>query len=973
MADNMIDKRRTRVAMDEEDLALCIDYFSETEQRDPTVTELGITGTYWSEKVRHTTLNTVINSVISEDPMMERAYVDYLAMRKDLGQNVPVTLNDILNITGRLFMREAMSDRIDMTEDGEATVMISVEVDGETEPWLLTFSDKITGRAYPYAAMRVTGSADPISAETGTAEAAGEASEKYRRAGVPVGITEEVYHQGYGPARMEADVVLSAAPAVNVRRERPAPGDLVLLLGAPEEHRLQRFFRSSTASRMVKSWKAIDENGVWAAVSRLADGIMINMDAIGDDNYLMACVVAAENEKMFRYFAAEEDITCTKVAAVSSYPRLVINQGGQSIADIEREFLDSKGREKRIDIAVKAPGNWQETCMYEEGRGFLNSMRALAQDVRSCSRRGLTDRFDHSVGTSTVMMPLGGSNRFTPAQAMVHRLPVDNGSTEDCTFMSFGFEPYISEVSPYHGSYFAVIESVAKLIASGASTEDVFLTFREHYGLPGSDPVKWGRLLASALGAFEAQRGLGLASAGSRESMCGIAAGRITPPSLVSFAVTTGRADSAISPEFKKAGHRVVYLRPYTEYDVPQTDSLIRLWSRASEMISSGDAVAAYTPGAGGIAEAVMKMCFGNGIGFQYAIDDLKSIFSYSYGSLILELSDEAEIEDDEPGIVFLGYTCAEQSISFDGETAGLGELLMLYEGKLDSVFPVNVDNKAGTIAPVSYSARSWHTPVFKRSTPKVLIPVFPGTTGEYDSMRAVTEAGASADYFVIRENGEGAFEDSAARFADAIREYQIMMLPGCDFDKAAAFFRSDAAKEGVETFLSRQDGLICGFGSGARLLAELGLVPHGKICDKEPGAPEFMENTIGTHKSGIVRVRIASDKSPWLRFSRVGEIFQMPASFSYGKFSATEDMLRHLAGSGQIATQYVDADDRVSGDVRFNPGGSMLAAEAVTSPDGRVYAGMGRADRCASGLYRNVPGSYKLDLFENAVRYFKK
>ncbi len=1077
------------LAMDEDDLGMCVDYFRDVEQRDPTITELRVIDTYWSDHCRHTTFNTVIDSVTFEDKLLEKAYRDYLAVRKSLGRNKPVTLMDIATIAVKHLKREGKLEKLDESEEINAcTVMINVEVDGENEPWLLLFKnethnhpteiepfggaatclggcirDPLSGRAYAYSAMRVTGAADPLQpvAETMpgklpqrsiTTAAAKGYSSYGTQIGLATGMEDEIYHPGYAAKRMEVGAVMAAAPAVNVRRERPAPGDIVMLLGgstgrdgiggatgsskahdahsvetcgaevqkgnAPEERKIQRLFRNGVATRIIKRCNDFGAGGVSVAIGELAAGLDIDLDAvpkkydgldgtelaISESQERMACVIDAENERLFKLLASEENLQCVKVATVTEEPRLVMRWNGKKITDISREFLDTNGADKHIDVAPEVPGRWGSTSMYKEARSFTAAMNNLAQDLNVCSKRGLSERFDSTVGAGTVLMPFGGRNQITPIQAMAHKIPLEKGNTDDCSLMAWGYNPYLASASPYHGAYLAVVESVAKLIATGASFNDVYLSFQEYFGAPGSDPAKWGKPFAALLGAFEAQMHLGIGAIGGKDSMSGSFEDLDVPPTLISFAVTMSKNENIVSPEFKKAGHRVVVLKPYLEEDqkgvgrdLPNPDSLIALWNKASELIASGKAVSAYTPGIGGMAEAVMKMTFGNGIGFRYDFDEkagektgtgrayrvraLEEIFGYSYGSMILELEDDAEVRGDGFETGTLGYTAEDQTITFGTEKLAMSDLLMLYEGKLESVFPSIADYKGPSIENINYKARSWHAPVFKRAEPKVLIPVFPGTNCEYESARAFREAGAVPEIMVMRNRTSDEIGLSVESFAKALKDAQMVFIPGGfsggdEPDGSAkfitAFFRNEAIKEGVTELLEKNDGLMCGICNGFQALIKLGLVPYGKITEADEKSPTLTYNTLGAHQSKIVRVRVASDKSPWLRGCKIGEIFSVPVSHGEGRLIADEEVLRHLAGSGQIATQYADLNGNATGDIRFDPNGSYMAVEGMTSPDGRVFGKMGHAERIGKGLYKNVEGNYDMKMFENAVRYFK-
>jgi len=940
--------------------------------------------------------DAAISSVTFEDRLLEKAYRDYLEVRKDLGRNTPVTLSDIAGIAARYLKREGRLDKLsEAGSPGFCSVMINAEVDGEKEPWLLFFGsgmDKgLTGirpaegaascfegcvrealseRAYPYAAMRLSGAADPLQPAADTLqdrlpqrkEAAGTAegsSHFANTSGIATGMVDEIYHPGFAAKRLEAYAVLAAAPSVNIRKEDAASGDAVMILrgkGADAFYRMKRLLSDPVAIRMIKS---------------CGDAAPYGYEG-------MACTIEAGGEKLFALLASGEELDCIRAGAAED------TASGEPQSENGEEAADSV----LMDIVTEKPGDWKSTCMYSSDRSFITGMRRIASDINTCSKRGLSERFDATAGSGTVLMPFGGANQLTPAQAMVNKIPAVRGDTQDCSMMAWGYNPYISEASPYHGAYLSVVEAVSKLIVSGASFRDIYLTLQGRFADPGDDEKKWGRPLAAMLGAFKAQMELGIGAAGCRGSLDGSFEGHDAPPVLISYAVTMIRADSVISPEFKKAGHKVVLLKPYAETDdsgagrgLPGTESLIKVWETASGLLASGNAVAAYAPGMGGAAEAVIKMAYGNGLGFAFEAMDLEEIFSYSYGSIILEIADETEINSRQMEAVLLGRTIKERSITYGAEKVSLAEMLTLYESRLEGVYPAVTGGRGGAVSDIEYRARSWHTPVFKRSEPKVLIPVFAGINCENDTARAFREAGATPEVMIIRSGSADEIKRSAEAFASAVRGAHIIMIPGgysgCGGPGTlsgiiTAFFMSDEVKEAVTELLDKKDGLIGGIGDGAKALLRLGLVPYGKYADIDEESPALAVNSIGRFQSKIARVRIASNKSPWFRYNKVGDIVPVPVAFSEGRFTGPEETVRHLSAGGQIATQYVDNKGSATADIRFNPAGSMMAAECITSPDGRVIARMGHAERTGSGLYRNVPGNYDSGMFENAVKYFK-
>ncbi len=1044
------------LAMDADDIAFCQEYFK-SEHRDPTITEIRMIDTYWSDHCRHTTFLTVIDSVTFEDELLQSTYEQYLAVRKELGRTKSICLMDLATVAVKYLKAKGKLDKLDESEEINAcTVKINVDVDGVSEPWLLLFKnethnhpteiepfggaatciggairDPLSGRSYVYGAMRVTGAADPLKPVSETIKgklpqrklvttAAAGYSSYGNQIGLATGIVDEIYHPGYAAKRMEIGAVIAATPAENVRREVPAPGDVVILLGgstgrdgiggatgsskshnahsvetcgaevqkgnAPEERKLQRLFRSKEACLMIKRCNDFGAGGVSVAIGELADGLEIDLNAvpkkyegldgtelaISESQERMAVVVEPENVSRFLELANEENLQARPVAVVKAEPRLVMKWNGKEIVNISREFLNSNGADKHINITPAAPNSIKKTV----SGGFKENYMALAQDLNICSKRGLSERFDSTIGAGTVLMPFGGKNQLTPIQAMVQKISVEKKHTDDCSLMAFGYNPFITENSPYHGAYLAVVESVSKLIASGARFEDVYLTFQEYFEHPGKDGKRWGKPLAALLGAFKAQLELGIGAIGGKDSMSGTFEDLDVPPTLVSFAVTTEKVKDIVSPEFKAAGHKVYILHPeFDDNGLPKTDSLIALYNKVTGILRDGKAVSAYTPGMGGIAEAVMKMSFGNGIGFKYSDSaTVGKIFGYDYASFILEATEDLDGE-------LLGETTSDGAITLGGESVSLNELLNAYENKLESVYSCNIKNSGTKFENFSYSASEHKSAAIKTAKPKVLIPAFPGTNCEYDSAKVVADAGAQPEILVINNLTAEGISRSVEGFADKLKSAQMIFIPGgfSGGDEPdgsgkfiTAFFRNAAVKEGVTDLLENRDGLMCGICNGFQALIKLGLVPFGKIIDTDESCPTLTFNTISRHQSRIVRTRIASNKSPWLSLMNVGDIVNVPISHGEGRFIASEELIRQLAANGQIATQYVDLDGNATGDIHFNPNDSAYAIEGITSPDGRVFGKMGHSERVGTGLYRNVPGNYNIRMFEAAVKYFK-
>ncbi len=1045
------------LAMDIDDIIFCQGYFK-TENRCPTVTEIKMIDTYWSDHCRHTTFNTTVDSVKFNDELLQKAYDEYLEARKSLGRTKPINLMDIGTIAAKCLKKCGKLDKLDESEEINAcTVKIDVDVDGKVEPWLLLFKnethnhpteiepfggaatciggairDPLSGRSYVYGAMRLTGAADPLRPLNETLEgklpqrkivttAQAGYSSYGNQIGLATGIVDEIYHDGYAAKHMEVGAVIAAAPARNVRREVPADGDIVILLGgrtgrdgcggatgsskshnlkslencgaevqkgnAPEERKLQRLFRNPEASLMIKRCNDFGAGGVSVAIGELADGLVIDLNAvpkkydgldgtelaISESQERMAVVIEAKDKERFLALADSENLEATEVAVVKDEKRLVMHWNGKTIVDISREFLNSNGAEKHIDIETESIKDYRKAVP----ESFSLGMKSVATDLNCCSKRGLSERFDSTIGRGTVLMPFGGKYQRTPIQAMVQKISVEKNHTDLASYMSWGYNPFVSEASPYHGAYLAVVESASKLVATGASFKDVYLTFQEYFEKPLKVSTRWGKPLSALLGAFRAQMELGIAAIGGKDSMSGSFEKLDVPPTLISFAVTTDRADSAVSPEFKRAGSKVVLLAPeYDENNIPVTESLIATFNKVTSLMREGRVLSAYTLGMGGVGEAVLKMAMGNGYGFKFEDNlTLSDIFSYGYGSFVLELADNLELGKT------LGYVTEDRSLTYKGEKLSSAQLEGAYEDKLESVYSCNIESPKATVYNVSYEAKTRVAPAVKCARPKVLIPVFPGTNCEYDSAKSVLEAGADAEIFVINNLTADGVKRSAESFAKKIRESQAIFVPGgfSGGDEPdgsgkfiTAFFRGAQVKEATHELLNSRDGLMCGICNGFQALIKLGLLPYGKIIDTDESCPTLTFNNIARHQSKIVRTRIASNMSPWLALTNVGDVYNVPISHGEGKFLATDECIAELIRGGQIATQYVDLDGNATYDIDYNPNGSSLAIEGITSPDGRVFGKMGHSERVGKDLYRNVLGDYDIKMFKSMVKYFK-
>ena len=1045
------------LAMDLDDITFCQAYFK-TENRNPTITEIRMIDTYWSDHCRHTTFLTTIDSVKFEDSLLQAAYDEYIATRESLGRTKPINLMDIGTLAGKYLRKNGMLEKLYESEEINAcTVRMTVTVDGEEQPWLLLFKnethnhpteiepfggaatciggairDPLASRAYVYAAMRVTGAADPLKPVNETIKgklpqrkivttAAAGYSSYGNQIGLATGMVDELYHPGYAAKRMEIGAVIGAVHEDHSKPDFPAPGDKVILLGgktgrdgcggatgsskshtveslgacgaevqkgnAPEERKLQRLFRNGEAAVMIKRCNDFGAGGVSVAIGELADGLEIDLNkvpkkyegldgtelAISESQERMAIVVAAENVARFLELAAQENLEATVVATVTEEARLKMFWNGQTICDINRDFLNSNGAEKHVDVEIAAPADFAPVI---EG-SFKDNMIRVATDLNTCSKRGLSERFDSTIGAGTVLMPFGGKYQQTPIQAMVHKVSLEKGHTDDCSVMSWGYNPFITEKSPYHGAYLAVVESASKLVASGASFEDVYLTFQEYFLRVGKDAKRWGQPTAALLGAFKAQMDLKIAAIGGKDSMSGTFEDIDVPPTLVSFAVTTEKIPNIISNEFKNAGSKVVCLCPeYDENGLPKAESLLALFDRVTKLMREGKVLSCYTPGMGGIGEAVMKMCYGNGLGFKFA-DTMcvKGIFDYCYGAFVMEVTEDVE------NACLIGEVTDSGSICFGKDDICLNTLQKAYEDKLEPVYSCNIPDAETPIETVSTPEKARVAPAIKIAKPKVLIPVFPGTNCEYDSARAVADAGAEPEIFVVKNMSADAISRSVETFAEKVKDSQIIFIPGgfSGGDEPdgsgkfiTAFFRNAAIKEEVTRLLENRDGLMCGICNGFQALVKLGLVPYGKIIDTDENCPTLTFNVIGRHQSRIVRTRVASNNSPWLANTNVGDIYNVAISHGEGRFFASEELARQLIANGQVATQYVDLDDNATADVHYNPNGSIFAIEGITSPDGRVFGKMGHSERIGSGLYKNVPGNYDIGMFKAAVKYFK-
>ena len=1057
------------LAMDLADARFCQRYFR-GERRNPTITEIKVIDTYWSDHCRHTTFGTRLEHIEIDDAVVKAAFDRYLAMRRELGRDErPVTLMDMGTIGAKWLKSNGILKNLDESDEINAcTVKVKVDVDGEMQDWLFLFKnethnhpteiepfggaatciggcirDPLSGRSYVYQAMRVTGAADPTVPVSQTLEgklpqrklvttAAAGYSSYGNQIGLATGQVDEIYHPGYVAKRMEVGAVVGATPADHVRREEPAPGDKIILLGgrtgrdgiggatgasksqnvesledcgaevqkgnAPIERKLQRLFRRGDACRLIKRCNDFGAGGVSVATGEIADGLDIDLNtvpkkyegldgtelAISESQERMAVAIAAEDVDEFLGYAREENLEATVIATVTEEKTLKMTWNGDVIVSLSREFLNSNGAPKHMDVHVESGASYTSPWM---SGSLAERMHTLVTDINVASNKGLSERFDSTIGAATVLMPFGGRRQLTPNMAMVAKFPVF-GETTTASAMAWGFNPYICERNQFTGAYLSVVESLSKLVAAGFEHEKAYLSFQEYFGKLKDDPTRWGKPVASVLGALMAQADLGVGAIGGKDSMSGSFEDLDVPPTLISFAVAVGDMRHATSPEFKKAGHRIVRIAPRYLDDglTPDKDGLLAAMTMVEYLVDFHDAVAVSTPGYGATAEALFKMTLGNGIGVRLdpsiAIDDL---FTPAYGSFLVELDDYAELPKvtNLVEVGQIGVTCEDYVFEACGETLDLNDLQDAWEGGIESVFPYRSKDDAAKapVETVSFEAakKTVYTgaPVAK---PHVIIPVFPGNNCEYDSAAAFERAGADVTTLVINNLTPAAVAESTQALVDEIRRSQIVMIPGGfsggdEPDGSAkfitAFFRAPAVTEAVRDLLKNRDGLMLGICNGFQALIKLGLVPFGDIVPMTAECPTLTFNTIGRHQSRLVRTRVASNLSPWLAKTAVGDVHTVAISHGEGRFVASDEVLAQLKANGQIATQYVDESGVPSMDLGANPNGSLLAIEGITSPDGRVFGKMGHSERSGNGLYVNVPGNKYQPIFEAGVEYF--
>ena len=1055
------------LAMELDDLQFLQSYFAGEEKRDPTITEVRMIDTYWSDHCRHTTFLTEIDESTIDDQMVLDAYNRYLAGRVEVygeekAAKRPVTLMDIGTIAGKVLKKRGCLPNLDESEEINAcSIRINATVDGKKEPWLLMFKnethnhpteiepfggaatclggairDPLSGRSYVYQAMRVTGAGDPTVPLSETLEhklpqrklcttAAAGYSSYGNQIGLATGLVHEIYHPGYVAKRMEIGAVVGAAPIENVIREVPDPGDIVILLGGrtgrdgcggatgsskshttesletcgaevqkgnpPEERKIQRLFRNPEATRMIRRCNDFGAGGVSVAIGELADGLDINLNAvpkkydgldgtelaISESQERMAVVVAKENVEKFIEMANEENIEATVVAVVTDTNRLRMTWNGNTIVDVSRDFLNTNGASKHTKAHV-SPLPTPSIEVPTEGANLKEKILNLSSKLNICLERGLTERFDGSIGASSVFMPYGGKNQLTPTQVMAATLPTA-GQCSTASVMGFGFDPYYMEQNPYLGASSSVIESMARLVAAGCDYNTAYLTFQEYFEHLNRDPEKFGTPLAALLGAYDAQIMLGRAAIGGKDSMSGTYDDMHVPPTLVSFAIAPEEADNLVSPEFKQAGHPVYFLdATYFMDGSPDYAAIRNTWETVQALIARGKVAASWALSAGGIAEGIVKMSVGNDIGFTFAPTFTPDgLFLKNYGGILIEATEELE----NMPLWLIGMTTDKPEIDAFGEIIPLADLKQSLEGTLESVFPTRADASDDKLVKPVYTERNTKAPAVKTARPAAVIPVFPGTNCEYDTAKAVETAGGEAKIVVVRNLSQDALMASAEELEAAIRSSQMMILPGgfSGGDEPdgsgkfiASFLRAPAIKDAVHDLLNNRDGLMLGICNGFQALIKLGLVPYGEIRDLDDTCPTLTYNLIGRHQSRYVQTRVASVKSPWLSSCEVGDVHSIAISHGEGRFVAPQAEIDRLVANGQVAFQYVDFNGEPSMDIAFNPNGSMCAIEGITSPDGRVLGKMGHTERYTKYVGQNIFGEKYQPIFENGVKYFK-
>ena len=1061
------------LAMTFKDFLHIQNYYKNEEDRNPTMTEIRVLDTYWSDHCRHTTFSTELKDVTFKDgyykPLFEKTFGEYKKDREEIygdRKDKFICLMDLALMGMKKLKKDGVLDNMEESDEINAcSIVVPVEFEDKTEEWLISFKnethnhpteiepfggaatclggairDPLSGRSYVYQAMRVTGCADPtvplsetmegkLSQRKLTTGAAKGYSSYGNQIGLATGLVDEIYHPGYVAKRMEIGAVMGAAPRKNVIRETSDPGDIIVLLGGrtgrdgcggatgsskahtmesidtcgaevqkgnpPTERKIQRLFRREEVSRLIKKCNDFGAGGVSVAIGELADGLQIDLDkvpkkyagldgtelAISESQERMAVVLSPDDVDQFLAYAAEENLEAIAVAVVTEEKRLIMNWRGKEIVNLSRAFLDTNGAHQETSVVVEMPD--EKECYYAENDAvtdiketWLNTL----SDLNVCSKKGLVEMFDSSIGAGTVTMPFGGKTQLTPIQTMIAKLPVLEGKTDLTTMMSYGFDPNLSSWSPYHGAVYAVLESVAKIVAAGGDYRKIRLTFQEYFERLGEDPTRWGKPFAALLGSFDAQKGFKIPSIGGKDSMSGSFEDIDVPPTLVSFAVDYTKASHVVTPELKAAGNSLVRVDiPFDEFGIPEYEKAGAIYDSVHELTKEGVVVSAYALGAGGLIEAISKMAFGNLLGVK--IDDqlpMEELNKKCYGSLLLEVKAGAELNLD---VIKVGHVTEEKAVQIGDVEISLDEMLKTWEAPLESVFPTKTKSGNADVSQPLYTDGQIYICKNKVAKPKVFIPVFPGTNCEYDSTKAFQRAGAEVQTLVFKNQSESDILDSVDAFERAIAQSQIIMFPG-GFSAGdepegsakffAAVFRNQKIKEAVMKLLNERDGLALGICNGFQALIKLGLVPYGEIVSQTEDSPTLTMNEIGRHVSTMVYTKVVTNKSPWLQGATPGEVYAIPASHGEGRFVASEEWIKKLFANGQVATQYVNLQGEATMDVRYNPNGSYYAIEGITSPDGRVLGKMAHSERIGENVAKNIYAKQDQKIFESGVNYFK-
>ena len=1068
--------RSLNLAMTFKDFLHIQKYFKGEEDRDPTMTEIRVLDTYWSDHCRHTTFSTELTEVFFGDgdyrEPMEETYRRYLADHSEIfkgREDKFVCLMDLALMAMRKLKREGkLEDQEESDEINACSIVVPIKVDGVEEEWLVNFKnethnhpteiepfggaatclggairDPLSGRTYVYQAMRVTGAADPTVSVKDTMkgklpqkklvrEAAHGYSSYGNQIGLATGAVKEIYHPNYVAKRMEIGAVLGAAPRRAVIRETSDPGDIIILLGGrtgrdgcggatgsskvhteesievcgaevqkgnpPTERKIQRLFRREEVSKLIKKCNDFGAGGVSVAIGELADGLKVDLDrvpkkyagldgteiAISESQERMAVVVDPKDVAEFMSYAKEENLEAIEVAEVTESPRLVLSWRGKEIVNLSRAFLDTNGAHQETKVAVDIPNRKDSIFGREDVKDVKGKWMETLGDLNVCSQKGLVEMFDGSIGAASVFMPHGGKYQLTETQAMVAKLPVLTGDCDTVTMMSYGFDPYLSTWSPYHGAIYAVTESVAKIVAAGGDYSKIRFTFQEYFRRMTEDPHRWSQPFAALLGAYNAQLGFGLPSIGGKDSMSGTFEDIDVPPTLVSFAVDVAVEKDIITPELKAAGNKLVWLRiPTDEYDVPKYDQVMELYGKFREDVQAGRIVSAYALDRHGIAAAVSKMAFGNRMGVKIEHDvDARDLFAPAFGDIVAEVPAD-KVSELAITYTVIGEVTEDAAFTYRDMEITEADAEVAWKAPLEKVFPTNsgAEGQEEVVEKGLYNASDIHICSHKIAQPTVFIPVFPGTNCEFDSKKAFERAGAKTIVKVFKNMSAEDILDSVDVFEKAIAQSQIIMFPGGfsagdEPDGSAKFFatafQNAKMKEAVEKLLNERDGLVLGVCNGFQALVKLGLVPNGEITGQNEGAPTLTYNTIGRHISKMVYTKVVSNKSPWLQEAELGGVYTNPASHGEGRFVASSEWLNKLFANGQVATQYCDPEGNITMDEEWNVNGSYCAIEGITSPDGRVFGKMAHSERRARSVAMNIYGEQDLKIFESGVKYFK-